>query len=87
MPSGTTKPERGGVSIGAQFATRDGDGGAVWAGGVTEPGGAWASATPEAAINRHDSNNARFIPMPGKRFAAGEVPRPKRFQEKWFRVA
>jgi hypothetical protein len=63
VPFGTARPERGDVSIGAQFNAPDGDGGAVWAGGVTEPGGAWASATPEAAINRHDSNNARFIPM------------------------
>jgi hypothetical protein len=63
VPSGTAIVEPGAGCIGAQLATESGDGGAVWAGGVTEPGGAWASATPEAAINRHDSNNARFIPI------------------------
>src|SRR3979411_1458950 len=78
VPSGTTLPECGNGDIGAQFAAC-GDGGAVWAGGVTGPGGAWAPATPEAAINRQDRNSVRFIPMQGKRFAAAEVPRQTRF--------
>ena len=67
-------PERGEGCIGAQLAARSGDGGAVRAGGVAGPGGACALATLEAAVNTHESKNARFIPMEGKRPALAEVP-------------
>jgi hypothetical protein len=60
--------------IGAQLAAGGGDGGAVWAGGVTGPGGACAEAPPQAAITIHDRKIARFIPMQGKRLTAADVP-------------
>ena len=74
VPSGAFAPERGEGCIGAQSAARSGDGGAVRAGGVAGPGGACAPATLEAAVNTHESKNARFIPMEGKRPALAEVP-------------
>ena len=74
VPSGAFAPERGEGCIGAQSAARSGDGGAVRAGGVAGPGGACAPATLEAAVNTHESKNARFIPMEGKRPALVEVP-------------
>ena len=64
---------RRGLHRGA-MAARSGDGGAVRAGGVAGPGGACALATLEAAVNTHESKNARFIPMEGKRPALAEVP-------------
>ena len=67
-------PERGEDCTGAQLAARSGDGGAVRAGGVKGPGGACALATLEAAVNTHESKNARFIPMGRKRPALAEVP-------------
>jgi hypothetical protein len=75
VPSGTAAPECGAGCIGAQLVAREGDGGAVWAGGVTGPGGACAEASPEAAIKIQESKNARFIPMQEKRLMATDVPR------------
>jgi hypothetical protein len=75
VPSGTAVPECGAGRIGAQSAARSGDGGAVRAGGVVGPGGAWAPATSAAAIITHERNSARFKSMQGKRPAPAEVPR------------
>ena len=73
-PPAAFAPERGEGCIGAQSAARSGDGGAVRAGGVAGPGGACAPATREAAVNTHESKNASFIPMEGKRPTLAEVP-------------
>jgi hypothetical protein len=74
VPSGVTVVEPGAGCIGAQLAADGGDGGAVWAGGVTGPGGACAEAPPQTAITVHDRKIARFIPMPGKRLMVADVP-------------
>src|SRR6185295_10784775 len=74
VPSGAAVPECGKGCIGAQLVAREAEGGAVGAGGVVGPGGAWATAMPEAAIRRHDRKSARLIAMQGKRSAAAEVP-------------
>jgi hypothetical protein len=75
VPSRAVVPERGEVvCIGAQLAARSGDGGAVRAGGVEGPGGACALATLVAAVNTHESKNARFVPMGRKRPALAVVP-------------
>jgi hypothetical protein len=60
VPSGTAVPERGAGCMGAQSPARSGDGGAVRAGGVVGPGGAWAPATSAAAIITHERNSARL---------------------------
>src|SRR6185436_17039420 len=61
VPSGTFSPAFGRGCIGAQFAARWGDGGAVWAGGVAGPGGACATAMSAAAIVMHARTSARFV--------------------------
>jgi hypothetical protein len=56
------------------FAARSGDGGAVCAGGVAGPGGAWAPATSVSAINTHERRRARCIAMRRKRPSRALVP-------------
>jgi hypothetical protein len=68
VPSGTAVPECGAGCIGAQLAAREGDGGAVLAGGVVGPGGACAPAKsgvvkPAATIIAHEIRRGRFIAM------------------------
>ena len=74
VPPGTAAPGCGAGCIGAQLVARTGDGGAVWAGGVTGPGGACAEASPEAAIRIQDRNTALFIPMQGNGARARMFP-------------
>ena len=74
VPSGAAVFEPDAGCIGAQLALGGGVGGAVWAGGVTGPGGACAEAPPEAAITIHDRKIVRFIPMHGKRRITADVP-------------
>jgi hypothetical protein len=74
VPSGAASPGCCPGCIGEQLAAGGGDGGAVWAGGVTGPGGACAEAPPQTAITVHDRKIARFIPMPGKRLMVADVP-------------
>jgi len=76
VPPGGTVP--GCDGIGAQFAARSGDGGAVCAGGVAGDGGACAPATPETAISTPESRSEDFIRMPGKRPAGAKGSRLKR---------
>ena len=82
VPSGTATADRAGACSGAQLPARDGEGGAVSAGGVTGPGGACAVAVPEpeAVIRINNVDSARLNAMPGKRSAAGEVPDHRGFQ-------
>jgi len=69
-------PVCGAGCIGVQLAAaREGDGGAVWAGGVVGPGGACAPATSAATIITQEIRRARFIAMQGNGL------RPRRFRD------
>ena len=69
-------PVCGAGCIGVQLAAaREGDGGAVWAGGVVGPGGACAPATSAATTITQEIRRARFIAMQGNGL------RPRRFRD------
>jgi hypothetical protein len=77
VPCGGIVPFRGADGIGAHSLECAGDGGAVCAGGVAGNGGAWALATPDAAVSTQQRKSECFVPMQGKRRAGVEVPRER----------
>jgi len=75
-PSGTAAAEFDLGCMGAQLVARSGDGGAVLAGGVVSPGGAWATAMLPVATHTNENRSARFIAIWEKRPARADVPQP-----------